>query len=76
MQDVRQELVVAGVITQQDWESGGLSLGPGIDTALSGGAQQVLRRAAQQRQTAVEVAQEWLRAQNALVVVDADEDMP
>jgi hypothetical protein len=76
MQDVRQELVAAGVITQQDWEDGGLSLGPGIDAALSGGAQQVLRRAAQQRRIAVEVAHEWLCAQNALVVVDADEDMP
>jgi hypothetical protein len=72
---MRQELLAAGVLTERDLEDGA-DLGTGMDTALSGVAQQVLRHAAQQRQAAVQVAEEWLRAQSALVVVEADEDMP
>lgn len=73
--DMRQELHAAGVLTEQELQDGA-GLGPSMDVALSGAAQQVLRHAAQQRQAAVQVAEEWLRAQSALVVVEADEDMP
>jgi hypothetical protein len=73
MQGIQQELLAAGVFSEHDLQDATGSLGD-LGGDLRGGAQQVLRRAAQQRQTAVQVAQEWLRAQSALVLVDADDD--
>jgi hypothetical protein len=76
VQHLKQELVTAGIFTEHELEQVAASLGPGVDSGVSGGVQQALRRAAQQREAAVQVAEEWLRAQGTLVVVDVDEDMP
>jgi hypothetical protein len=73
MQGIQQELLAAGVFSEHDLQDATGSLAD-LGGDLRSGAQQVLRRAAQQRQTAVQVAQEWLRAQSALVLVDADDE--